>query len=278
MGEMAQYLLGRGRHYVITYHSDVVRQGAAAPLSPADGARAGAAPTASWSRHPNYLESSATLRRFRDSARWCRLASTRRASRTRTRNVCARCASASARVRLLFFVGVLRYYKGLSYLLDAMPGIPARLLVVGEGPMAAAWRQQAQTMGLGDRVTFIGRVPDDELPAYYQAADLFVLPSSERSEAYGLVQVEALSAGLPVVCTELGTGTSYVNQHGETGPGRASQETRRRWLRPSTLCWPMQPGASAWPRGACARGPVHVGAHEPRSGASVRRGARVDRA
>ena len=55
------------------------------------------------------------------------------------------------------------------------------------------------------------------LPAYYQACDVFVLPASERSEAFGAVQVEAMAAGKPVVCTELGTGTSYVNQDGETG-------------------------------------------------------------
>jgi rhamnosyl/mannosyltransferase len=70
---------------------------------------------------------------------------------------------------------------------------------------------------LGDKVVFAGRVPDEELPGYYQAADLFVLPSSERSEAYGIVQLEALAAGLPIVSTELGTGTSYVNRHGESG-------------------------------------------------------------
>ncbi len=68
-----------------------------------------------------------------------------------------------------------------------------------------------------DRIVFCGEVADDALPAYYHAADVFVLPSSERSEAYGMVQVEAMAAGRPVVCTELGTGTSYVNQNGVTG-------------------------------------------------------------
>ena len=54
-------------------------------------------------------------------------------------------------------------------------------------------------------------------PALYHAADLFVLPASHPSEAFGLVQVEAMAAGLPVVCTELGTGTTYVNLDGVTG-------------------------------------------------------------
>ena len=117
----------------------------------------------------------------------------------------------------LLFVGVLRYYKGLQYLLEAMPAIPARLMIVGDGPMGPDLRAQAQSLGLGDHVVFAGRVSDAELPGYYHAADIFILPASERSEAYGLVQVEAMASGLPVVCTELHTGTTFVNRHGESG-------------------------------------------------------------
>jgi len=68
-----------------------------------------------------------------------------------------------------------------------------------------------------ERVHFLGEVADDELPAYYQAADLFVLPASHRSEAFGVVQLEAMAASTPVVSTALGTGTSFVNQDGVTG-------------------------------------------------------------
>jgi rhamnosyl/mannosyltransferase len=74
-----------------------------------------------------------------------------------------------------------------------------------------------QAAGLGERVHFLGEVDDAQLPACYHAADAFVLPSHLRSEAFGIVQLEAQSAGLPIVCTELGTGTSHVTQHGVTG-------------------------------------------------------------
>ena len=95
--------------------------------------------------------------------------------------------------------------------------IPGRLLVVGIGPMEAEWQALAQATGVADRIAWLGEVPDADLPALYHLADLFVLPASHPSEAFGLVQVEAMAAGVPVVCTELGTGTSYVNRDGVTG-------------------------------------------------------------
>jgi rhamnosyl/mannosyltransferase len=78
-------------------------------------------------------------------------------------------------------------------------------------------RESAARLNLGERVIFAGEVTDAELPAYYAGADIFVLPACERSEAFGLVQLEAMAAGKPVVSTELGTGTSYANRDGETG-------------------------------------------------------------
>jgi len=118
---------------------------------------------------------------------------------------------------IVLFVGRLRYYKGLDYLLQAMRDVGATLLVAGTGAMEGAWRTLAANLGLADRAVFLGDVPDEELPAYYSACEVFVLPASHRSEAFGLVQLEAMAARRPVVSTELGTGTSFVNVHGETG-------------------------------------------------------------
>ena len=83
--------------------------------------------------------------------------------------------------------------------------------------MERQWRNLAATSSAASRIRFLGQVPDDELPLYYAAADVVVLPSSHRSEAFGQVLLEAMAAGRPVVSTELGTGTSFVNQHGKTG-------------------------------------------------------------
>ncbi len=120
---------------------------------------------------------------------------------------------------LILFVGRLRYYKGIHFLIQAMTELraDARLLVVGSGPEAQSLRARVEAAGLSPRVHFLGDVSDADLPAVYGAADVFVLPSHLRAEAFGIVQLEAQAAGLPVICTELGTGTSYINQHGRTG-------------------------------------------------------------
>jgi rhamnosyl/mannosyltransferase len=117
----------------------------------------------------------------------------------------------------LLFVGRLRHYKGLHVLLDAMPRVAARLVIVGEGPKAPELRAQARRLGLGEKVVFAGEVGDRELLDHYAGAAVGLLPSSTPTEAFGLAMVEAMAAGLPVVSTELGTGTSFVNRNGETG-------------------------------------------------------------
>jgi len=216
VGEVSQLCFGRARRVVMTYQSDVVRQKGILqfyrPLLWQVLRRVDCIIATST----NYIESSPYLSRLRDKCSVIPLGiELGRFLQVPSAHV--------QRIRdtfgspLVLFVGKLRYYKGLQYLLQAMLEIPARLLVVGSGPLGAEWRRLAQTLELGDRVVFLGEVSDEELPAYYHASDLFVLPASERSEAYGTVQLEAMASGLPVVCTELGTGTSFVNVHGQTG-------------------------------------------------------------
>ncbi len=121
--------------------------------------------------------------------------------------------------RIIFAVGRHVYYKGFEYLIRAMGAIDknAILLLGGTGPLSGALQAQAMATGVSDRVRFLGRVPEVELPMYYHAADIFCMPSVERSEAFGLVQVEAMICSKPVICCELNNGVNYVNRHGETG-------------------------------------------------------------
>ena len=117
----------------------------------------------------------------------------------------------------LLFVGRLSYYKGVEYLVDAMCDVDADLLVVGDGEERDALESRARDRGVTDRVRFLGRIPDEKLQYCYRAADVFVLPSVAPSEAFGIVQLEAMAVGTPVVNTDLPTGVPWVSRDGETG-------------------------------------------------------------
>lgn len=118
----------------------------------------------------------------------------------------------------LLFVGRLRYYKGLPVLLDALPDISdAQLVIAGTGTEEQALRAQTARLGLDTRVHFLGDVAARDLRVLYHACGVFVLPAIARSEAYGLVQLEAHSAGTPVISTALRTGVDYVNAHEVSG-------------------------------------------------------------
>lgn len=119
--------------------------------------------------------------------------------------------------RTVLFVGRLVYYKGVEYLIEAMSRVSARLLIIGRGPRERALRRRVRALGLEERVVFLGEIAHEELPAYYHACDLLVLPSTQQSEAFGIVQLEAMAAGKPVISTRLPTGVSWVNRHGMTG-------------------------------------------------------------
>ncbi len=118
---------------------------------------------------------------------------------------------------IVLFVGRLVRYKGVDVLLEAMRGVSATAILVGNGPEQVSLQRAAERLGVADRVKFLGEVSPDELAALYRACDLFVLPSITRQEAFGVVQIEAMACGKPVISTDLGTGSGWVNQNGETG-------------------------------------------------------------
>ncbi|HEU4686732.1 MAG TPA: glycosyltransferase [Vicinamibacterales bacterium] len=117
----------------------------------------------------------------------------------------------------ILFVGRLVGYKGVDVLLRALPGLDAETVVVGDGPLRTSLESLARDLGVAERVRFLGEVNSDELLARYRACDIFVLPSVTRQETFGMVQLEAMLFGRPVVSTALGTGVSWVNQHERTG-------------------------------------------------------------
>ena len=114
------------------------------------------------------------------------------------------------------FIGVLRYYKGLHTLIEAARQVKARIVIVGSGPEGEKLRSLARHKA-ADNVLFAGQVSDEEKVALIKRCQAMVLPSHLRSEAYGMVLVEASIFGRPLISCEIGTGTSFVNAHEETG-------------------------------------------------------------
>lgn len=118
---------------------------------------------------------------------------------------------------LVLFIGRLVYYKGLGTLIEAMRGLDAKLLIIGSGPLEPELRKLADKLELNGKVIFEKLPREEPIGRYLHACDLLVLPSVERTEAYGLTLLEAMACGKPVVATELGTGTSFVCEHESNG-------------------------------------------------------------
>jgi glycosyltransferase involved in cell wall biosynthesis len=127
----------------------------------------------------------------------------------------------SSSPRLLFVGGLdsAHYFKGISVLLRALSKIKDenwKLEIVGEGNLKSGYQKEAEDLGLGKRIEFSGRIDDTQLAEVYRGADIFVLPSINRNEAFGIVLLEAMATGLPVVASSL-PGVRTVFTDGQQG-------------------------------------------------------------
>ncbi len=208
--------LAKGAARVASWHSDIVRQrwfgalyGAAArtlfdPLAAVAGA------TTSHLASPQIESFRPRLRRVVpygvDVARFSATPeTTARAARLHEQ--------AGARP-IVFAVGRHVYYKGFDVLIDAMRSVDAVLLLGGHGPLTSELEARAAAAGSGDRVRFVGRIEEADLPAYYHACAVFCLPSLATSEAFGLVQVEAMACARPIVNCRLNNAVNEVAPDG----------------------------------------------------------------
>ncbi len=116
----------------------------------------------------------------------------------------------------ILFAGRLCYYKGVEVLLDAASNMDGHVTIIGDGPWRAKLQAQARRAQLGERVCFRGAVSEQTLIAQMQSSQVFVFPSTERSEAFGIAQLKAMACGLPVVSSDL-PGVSWLNRHHQTG-------------------------------------------------------------
>ena len=210
---MLPFIRRRGQAVVVTYVSDIVRQKGLehlyAPLRKqllghADSIVASSA---------NYASSSNILKQYEDKLDvipHC-LEDAPTSDPELLRHWEARLGN-----RFLLFVGVLRYYKGLSILLEAARHTKADIVILGEGPEGSKLRRAAQQMGLKN-IHFVGALPDADKNALFSLCRAVVLPSHLRSEAFGMTLLEGARASKPLICCEIATGTTAINLHLETG-------------------------------------------------------------
>ncbi|WP_330114630.1 glycosyltransferase [Pseudomonas sp. JS3066] len=213
--DVVHFLARTGKPSVVTYHSDIVRQQVLLQFyRPLMNAFLGSV-DAIAATSPNYLESSPTLLRFAKKS--CAIPIGLDESLYPKPDPVA-VANLKLRFgpRFFLFVGVLRYYKGLHILLEALRGTDIPMVIVGAGPIEQSLRVHAARRGLNN-VHFLGPVAEQQKIDLIEASTAVVFPSHLRSEAFGISLLEAAMMGKPMICTEIGTGTSFVNKSGSTG-------------------------------------------------------------
>jgi rhamnosyl/mannosyltransferase len=154
--------------------------------------------------------------------------------------------------KIVFSLGRLVHYKGFKYLVDAARYLDDSYLVIigGSGMLKDELQKQIHDYGLEQRVKMVGRISDEELPSYYGACDIYCLSSIMKTEAFALVQLEAMSCGKPVVsCNIEGSGVPWVNQHDVSGlvvepeNGKALADAIRRIMEDKALYYTYSAGA-----------------------------------
>ena len=212
---MLPFIRRKGQPVVVTYVSDIVRQnksGLGQLYAPLRRKLLGAADKVVASS-PNYAHSSVVLRDYQDKLTCIpHCLQDAPAVDAALRN---RWAAQLGR-NFFLFVGVLRYYKGLDFLLEAAKRVPAPIVIIGDGPEGERLRGAAQAAGL-DNVHFLGVLDDADKNALFSLCRAVVFPSHLRSEAFGITLLEGARMAKPLICCEIGTGTTWVNRHGETG-------------------------------------------------------------
>ena len=154
--------------------------------------------------------------------------------------------------KIVFSLGRLVHYKGYRYLVDAAKYLDDDYVVLigGAGPLHDELQNQIDDYGLSERVKLLGRISDEDLPAYYGACDVYCLSSIMKTEAFAIVQIEAMSCGKPVVsCNIEGSGVPWVNQDGQSGlvvepeSGKALADAIRQITTDMALCQQLSQGA-----------------------------------
>lgn len=217
LAELATALLPARLPVVVTYHADIIRQRALWPLfGPTRAAilarsRRVIVPT---EQHIRYSEVLAPLRDR------CAIVPFGISPRRYELGEAGRARAAALRARhgkFVLFVGRLVHYKGVTTLIESMRDVDGQLVVVGDGPLRPLAEAAIARSGLPGRVSLVGAVSQAELNAYLEACAVLVLPSVSRSENFGIILLEGMLFGKPLVTSRLASGVEAVNEEGVTG-------------------------------------------------------------
>ena len=235
--DLVHFLARVKKPSVVTYHSDIVRQRGLLQLYRPLMDRFLADVTHIVATSPNYLETSEVLAGFKAKTSVIPIG----LDRSAYPDVEAGGGDEWRQrfgPRFFLFVGVLRYYKGLHILLQAAQGTGYPVVIVGAGPTEGELKLEAAQLGLSN-VHFLGYVSEGDKAALLAASYGVVFPSHLRSEAFGVTLLEGAMYGKPMISSEIGTGTTFVNVGGETGlavppadPGALRQAMRQLWEHP----------------------------------------------
>ncbi|VVQ16328.1 D-inositol-3-phosphate glycosyltransferase [Pseudomonas fluorescens] len=213
--DLVHFATGHGRPTVLSYHSDIVKQRTLLKLYSPLMKRFLRSMDRIVVASPNYLDSSEALKPFADKTVVIPYGLNQSAYPEASTQTLSRLRK-SLPEKFFLFVGVLRYYKGLDSLLNALEGVDYPVVILGSGPNELELKAQAQKLQLRN-VLFLGRLDDEEKVCLLQMCYALVFPSHLRSEAFGISLLEASMHGKPMISCEIGTGTTYVNIHEETG-------------------------------------------------------------
>ncbi|GBD34502.1 N-acetyl-alpha-D-glucosaminyl L-malate synthase [bacterium HR35] len=216
LGFFAYFLFSKNKDLVIWYHSDIIRQKILEIFFRPFHLFALKKAKKIFVSNPNLIESSNYLKKFKEK---CIVIPFGIDLEKFKFNEEIKKESEEIKNKfgtpLVLSVGRLSYYKGFEYLIEAAKSVEAKFLIIGEGKLKNKLLKMIKDLDLENKVFIIP--PVENLIPYYYACDVFVLPSIHKSETFGIVLLEAMACGKPLISTELGTGTSWINENEKTG-------------------------------------------------------------
>ena len=236
--DLAHFVSRIKKPSLVTYHSDIVRQKQLLRLYQPLKHRFLQSVDTIVATSPNYMASSAVLDRYRDKTRVITYGLDKTIYLVPDQ---ARMDTWRTQIgeRFFLFVGVLRYYKGLHILLDAVANTDYPVVIVGAGPIENELKAHAERLGL-THVLFVGALDEADKVALLTLCYALVFPSHLRSEAFGISLLEGAMYGKPMISSEIGTGTTYINIDAETGlvvppsdPQAFGEAMRKLWDNPA---------------------------------------------